>query len=202
MGEADGTLFFVMEYVRGQNARQICRSGPLAVRRAVGLACQLLEALEYAHAEGFVHRDIKPANVMVAREESREIIKLADFGLARVYQMSELSGLTVTGDTGGSPQFMAPEQITRFRDVQPASDQYAAAATLYFLLSKKPPFEVANIQELCGRILHDDPLPLRQHRPEVSAPLAQAIHRALSREPDERFADVIAFRRALLEAMT
>src|SRR5207249_1119084 len=84
---------------------------------------------------GFVHRDIKPANLMVTQVNGRETIKLADFGLARVYQASELSGLTMMGDMGGTLAFMAPEQITNFRDAKPAADLYAVAATLYNLIT-------------------------------------------------------------------
>src|SRR5262249_58851116 len=113
---------FAMDYVRGRDASQILRSeSPLAVSRGVSLVCQLLEALEYAHARGFVHRDIKPANLLVSPQRGREVVKLADFGLARVYQSSQLTGLTMSGDIGGPVAFMAPEQITNRRASPPAA---------------------------------------------------------------------------------
>src|SRR5205807_2264093 len=83
----------------------------------------------HAHGKRFIHRDVKPANLLVAREDGREVVRLADFGLARVYQVSQLSGLTGTGQVGGTPGFMAPEQVTDYRNATPLADQYAAAAT-------------------------------------------------------------------------
>src|SRR5262249_21223275 len=111
--------------------------GPLALPRAVAWVCQVLDALDYAHGRGFVHRDIKPANLLIARQEGGELVKVADFGLARTYEASRLSGLTRVGDTAGTPGFMPPEQITAYRQTGPAADQYAAAATLYTLLTDK-----------------------------------------------------------------
>jgi serine/threonine-protein kinase len=199
MGEANGVLFFSMEYVRGTDANQALRSqGPFAVRRAVALGCQLLEALVFAHARRYVHRDIKPGNLLLTGEGGREVLKVSDFGLARVYQASTLSGLTLGGDLGGTPAYMPPEQITNFRDVQPTADQYSTAATLYTLLSGKPLFPSGgNFQKGLLMILHDEPKPLRAWRPEVSAELAAVIHKALAKEPAERFADAAAMRTAL-----
>jgi serine/threonine-protein kinase len=131
MGNAGHRLYFAMEYVPGTDAGRVLREqGPVPVDRAVGWTCQLLEALAYAHARGFVHRDIKPSNVLIAARAGRLVAKLADFGLARVYHSSELSGLTLTRDVGGTAAFMAPEQVTNFREAKPPADQYAAAATL------------------------------------------------------------------------
>src|SRR6202030_1483231 len=112
------------------------------IGRAVELACQLLEALEYAHGRKFVHRDLKPSNLLVTEDydadgKARDVVKLADFGLARVYQSATFSGLTMQGDYGGTYPFMPPEQITRFRESRPANDLYAVGATLYNLLTGK-----------------------------------------------------------------
>src|SRR5262249_39332353 len=135
MGESEGRLYFAMDYVRGTDAAALLKEhGPLPVARAVGLVRQMLRALDYAHAKQFVHRDIKPANLLVAGAGGQETARLADFGLARVYQASQLSGLTMTGDIGGTVAFMAPEQITNYREAKPPVDQYAAAASLYNLL--------------------------------------------------------------------
>jgi serine/threonine-protein kinase len=199
MGEGAGVFFFAMDYIPGENASQCFqREGPLAIPRAVNLACGVLEALEHAHTRKFVHRDIKPSNILLTRQGSRESPKLADFGLARAYQASELSGLTVLGDSGGTPQFIAPEQITRFRDASPSADQYGVAATLYLLLTGQPLFEADNVQQLFARTLYDDPVPVQLHRPEVPDGLAVALLRALAKSPQDRFANVAAFREALL----
>jgi serine/threonine-protein kinase len=200
MGEANGMLFFAMEYVDGTNTGRLVKEhGPLSVRLAVRILSQVLSALEYAHKVGFVHRDIKPSNILLSRSGQRPAIKLADFGLARVYQESELSGLSLEGTAGGTIPFMAPEQITHFRQAQPAADQYSAAATLYNLLTGKYlfDFEEAEIPPV-ALVLQQDQIPLRQRRPDLPEALAQVIHRALSQDPDDRFSNVSAFRQALL----
>jgi serine/threonine-protein kinase len=199
MGEAAGQLYFAMDYVRGTDAgRLLKRQGPFAVGRAVALAGQALAALAYAHARGFVHRDVKPSNLLVTEEGGREVVKVADFGLARVYQASQLSGLTLAGDVGGTVAFMAPEQITAFREARPAADQYSAAATLYALLSGACCYDFpTDLNKQLLKVLHEEPVPLRDRRPAVPAGLADAVRRGLAREPADRWPDVAAFRAAL-----
>lgn len=112
-GEAgDGRLWFAMEYVEGRDAGAVVMAeGPLAVNRAVGWTVQLLEALGHAHAMKFVHRDVKPGNLLVAAGAGgAEVVKLADFGLARAYQASKLSGLTMAGTAGGTIPFIPPSR--------------------------------------------------------------------------------------------
>jgi serine/threonine-protein kinase len=199
MNAADNLLYFTMDYVPGIDGRELVqKSGPLTVPRAVGLIDQLLDALEYAHGQGFVHRDIKPANLLVTESGGQEVVKLADFGFARLYQASQLSGLTMTKDFGGTPAFMAPEQITHFRDAKPAADQYAAAATLYYLLTGQFIYDFpkqAGLRLLL--ILQEKPVPILKRRADLPRELAAVIHRSLARESVERFADVRALRQAL-----
>src|SRR5262245_37970153 len=162
-----------MEYVPGVDAQKLVKQrGPLPVRTAVKLIGQALLALEYAHAKGFVHRDLKPANLLVTGDPRRRVVKLADFGLARVYQASQLSGLTLSGDMGGTVAFLPPEQITSYRDAQPAADQYAAAATLYYLLTAELlyDFKASKLPALAV-ILQEEPVPIRKRRPDLPAEL-------------------------------
>jgi serine/threonine-protein kinase len=201
LGESNGQLYFAMDYVPGMDAARLLRATrkPFPIGRAVGLACQLLEGLEYAHARQFVHRDIKPSNLLVTNVSGREVAKLADFGLARVYQASRISGLTTTNDLGGTPVFMAPEQITSYRDAMPATDLYAVGSSLYHLLTSEYTYNFPKRIELrLMMILQEEPIPIRSRRPDIPAGLADLVHRALARNPAERFPNAGSMRQELL----
>lgn len=201
LGHADGQLFFVMDLVPGVDGQALLRQseGPLPVVRAISIVCQLLEALSAAHRKGYVHRDVKPSNLLIETRSNGDFVWLADFGLARAYQASKLSGLTTTGNIGGTLPFMAPEQITNYRDVTPAADQYSAAATLYHLLTKRHTYDFPKeVAKQLLLVLQEPPKPIQQHRADLPDTLAAIIHRGLARIPAERFVDVEAFRGALL----
>jgi serine/threonine-protein kinase len=200
VGEANATVFLVMELVEGTDAKKLLADrGPLEPKTAVRLTCQMLKGLAHAHEKGFVHRDLKPGNILIARSaDGKKTAKLADFGLARVYESSKLSGLTMQGEVGGTPAFMAPEQVTHYRDVRPAADQYSAAATLYTLLTNRPTHDLpGNVAAQLVHVATEPPVPIADRRPDLPAGLANVIHKALSREPGDRFPDIAAFRAEL-----
>jgi serine/threonine-protein kinase len=200
LGHSGGHLYFAMEFVPGLDADGLLKKQgkPLAVGLAAGLVCQTLDALAYAHALGIVHRDIKPRNLLVARQGKRPVVKLTDFGLARIYLTSPLSGLTITGHIAGTSGFMAPEQITDFRKVRPAADQYATGALLYFLLTGKKVYDFPReIQNQLLMSLQDKPISIRARREDIPSALAAIVDRALERSPGDRFPDVGAMREAL-----
>lgn len=229
LGESDGQLFLAMEFVHGINAADDVRaSGPMKIERAVTIICQILEALEYAHGQGYIHRDIKPENILLQRPGGRkrgqtpllsnastddignngpdpfsshaEVAKVADFGLARVYQTSRMSGLTLRGEMGGSLAFAPPEQLTNYREAKPAGDLYSAAATLYTLLTGQYVYDFPDkISHAVLMILQNEPLPISSRRADVPKPLAAVIHRALARDPAERPPSTADFRRSLLQ---
>jgi serine/threonine-protein kinase len=201
-GLAGGLLYFVMELVPGRDAGKIvAEHGPLAPERAVGWVAQLLDGLAHAHDRGFVHRDVKPSNLLVVTEAGGggERVKLSDFGLARAYETSSMSGLTFSDAAGGTPAFMPPEQATDFRGAKPSADQYAAASTLYYLLTGSNVYEKCrSVPELLKRITAEDPIPLRPGAAELPGLCGAVIRRALARDPAARFPDARAMKAALL----
>jgi len=196
-GYVDGVLFLAMEFVHGKSAAAALSTHKrLAEPIAVSLTCELLQALEYAHSKRYVHRDLKPANLLLRVSAPGKLgVKLADFGLARVYEASQLSGLTGTNEVGGTTAYMPPEQVLDYRNVKPPADQYSAAASLYTLLTgnriyDQPPVVAQQLKQ----ILDEDPVPILERKADISPALADAIMKALSRNPADRFADVNAFR--------
>jgi len=201
MGELNRLLWFAMEFVPGTDVSQhVKANGPFEITEAIRLGLQLIDALTYAHAKKFVHRDIKPSNLLLCpRADRRFDVKLSDFGLARTYQASQLGGLTVTGTSAWTPLYMSPEQVRNFRDMKPPADQYSAAATLYYMLTGYPVFEpggkdyVSTIMKVLDGVL----VPIRDRWATIPDGLALVIHRALKRYPEDRFADVHTFGKAL-----
>ena len=200
-GAAGDLLYFVMEYVPGVDAKRLVdQQSRLPVPRALPIACQMLDALAHAHRHGYVHRDVKPANLLIDSNSPREIAKLSDFGLARVYHSSQLSGLTELGTVGGTLQFMPPEQITNYREAPPGSDQYSAAATLYYLLTARHVYDFPrNLSAQLGLILNADPVPIESRRADLPAALCRAIMRGLARNVAARHSSIDEFRRALID---
>ena len=199
-GQAGPVLFFAMEYVRGTDVASVMKERPrFEPRTGIRLAIQVLDALAEAHRKGMVHRDIKPANVLLAElPDGKRQVKLADFGLARVYRASQLSGLTMHGDMGGTPAYMAPEQITNYSEVTPAADQYSVAAMLYHMLTGSYIIDLPPMPAGLLAIMQSQPVPLLQKRSDLAEGLQPVIHKALAKKPGERYADVTEFRQALV----
>jgi eukaryotic-like serine/threonine-protein kinase len=198
-GATDRLIFLVMDLVDGTDlSTRVKKKGAEEIQTAVRIACQILSGLAHAHGRGYVHRDIKPSNILISHVGNKRIVKLADFGLARISESSQISGVTMQGEIGGTPAYMAPEQVTHFRQVKPAADQYSVAATLYNLLTNaythnfpsNPGLQIAHLVSTAA-------VPITERQPAIPPKLARVIHKALSREPEERYPDVLAFREEL-----
>ncbi len=198
-GESRGLLYLVMELVTGPDLRdRVKERGVLDVKTAVRLTMHALNGLAHAHAKGYVHRDVKPSNLLLDGPKKGRLAKLADFGLARAYNDCNISGLTMQGDVGGTPAFMAPEQVTHYREVKPAADQYSAAATLYYLLTGQYVLNFeANTNAQMIQIATDPRIPIRQRRPDIPEELAEVIHKGMALEPHNRFPDATALQEGL-----
>lgn len=203
-GESAGQLYFVMDLIEGVDCSHLVETNgrPLPVLRAVGIIRQVCDALAHAHEAGFVHRDIKPSNILVRTEKDVDHVWVTDFGLARAYQSSNLSGLTMTGEIGGTTPFMSPDQLIDYRGVGPACDQYSTAATLYFLLTSQFVFDFPKkLSEQLLLILQGTPIPLTSRRPDSPERLSAVVQKGLSRRPEDRFESLLAFRDAVVHSI-
>lgn len=182
--EVDGPHpVFVMELVRGSTLDDAMERG-LPWEEALDLLDQLAQALDFAHGMGVVHRDIKPGNVFLAGGGT---IKLADFGLARLFSDSDT--VTEVNQIVGTPQYMSPEQL-RGEPLGPASDRYSLAVMAFELLTGSLPWvrQTTNLMDLLKIRLNDPPRRLRDLRPDLPPGLDLAFHRALSTDPAQRHA--------------
>ncbi len=150
------------------------------------LAEKLGSALQYAHNKNVVHRDIKFSNIMFDDAGSPYLM---DFGIAKLLNTTNLTG---TGMTVGTPNFMPPEQW-RNDEITPAVDQYAFAVLLYAMLTRKMPFEAETAPQLMYKHLQEDPPPASDYREDVPAAIEDALQKALSKEPEDRYASVSEF---------
>lgn len=194
-----GRIFIVMAYYQGETLEKKLRHGPLPIDEARDLAIQVARGLKRAHAAGIVHRDIKPANVMVTgdREEPTDQhraysdrahpdrVKILDFGIAKV---SGEGALTRSGSSMGTPFYMSPEQASG-EPIDGRTDIWSLGVMLYEMLTGRRPFDGDNQVVVLHAILHRNPEPVRQLRPEVPVELERVITAALAKEPDERCAN-------------
>jgi serine/threonine-protein kinase len=190
-GVDHNVYYIVMDYVDGGSLKDLIRQGPLETGRAVSIAAQVADALNYAHQQGFVHRDVKPANVLLTRD-GRPL--LADFGIARALDAS--MHLTRTGASIGTPEYMAPEQA----EGQPAdgrTDIYALGIVLYEMLTGQVPFSTPTPMATLYKQVHDPPPPLRQINTAVPPWLEMVVDKALAKRPQDRYRQASELAQAL-----
>src|SRR5215217_5250645 len=190
----ESLVYFVMAFVEGDSLGvRLKREGAWPIPQTVRVLRDVADALAYAHASGVVHRDIKPDNILIDRASGRPMV--TDFGIARAAAAE--TRLTVTGVAVGTPAYMSPEQALGEREIDGRSDLYSLAVVGYHLLSGETPFKAANTPAMLVKHVSERPRPIRERRPEVPAYLAVAIDRALSKRPEDRWADAAEFRDAL-----
>ena len=186
-------LYLAMEYVDGESLRdRLRREGPFPVATAVELGIKVADALVYLHGQRVVHRDLKPDNIMLTADGG---VKLMDFGIALDATQGDLtwSGLS---PSVGTPEYMAPEQV-RARHGDERTDLYSLGVILYEMLTGKLPWSGDSAPEVMHAKLEEDPVPLRELRPEIPPALEEVVLHALERRPERRPESALELREAL-----
>jgi serine/threonine-protein kinase len=185
-GEQDGQLFYAMEMVDGQSLQQDLQAGRRFEWRAVTrIGVQICQALKHAHDRGVIHRDLKPANLLHTTDDQ---IKLADFGIAKLYGMSQL---TVAGGVIGTADYMSPEQGDGTA-VTARSDLYSLGSVLFTLLAGRPPFASRTAAEVIHKLHYEEAIPVRRLAPDTPEEFELIIAQLLEKDPAKRIATAIA----------
>jgi hypothetical protein len=193
----DGLFYYAMEYLPGIQLGEMVRMhGPVPQARAVRFLQQMAASLAEAHAAGLVHRDVKPANVIVCeRGGIWDFVKVLDFGIVKSDADDE--GVTRSGHFAGTPEYASPEQI-RGHAIDGRSDIYSLGAVAYYLVAGTPPFHGDSPVEVCSAHLSKTPDPIAERTSTLVHPDFEAvIMRCLSKQADDRYADMHALRHAL-----
>jgi len=175
--------FIVMEYVEGQTLSDSIASEPMPIAQVIEYAIQIAEALNTAHNKEIIHRDIKSDNIMISANNQ---VKVMDFGLAKIKGSLKLTKST---STVGTLAYMAPEQIEG-KKIDARADIFSFGGVLYEMLTGKLPFHGEYESSLIYSIFNDEPEPMNKFRSDVSSELMHVLHRALEKDPEERYQSV------------
>ena len=189
---ADGTPYIVMEHLIGESFRSLlAREGCLPLERAVDLCLQACRGMQAAHAAGIVHRDLKPENLFLCRrEDGTDLVKVLDFGIAKLEQIELNDAATRTGTILGTPAYMSPEQARGDKSIDYRTDVYGLAAILFEMLSGRPPHTGDSHNAILHHIATQPAVSLRSIQPDLPEPLADTVERALACNRDQRHASV------------
>ena len=191
VGATSSFLWYSMKYVKGRSLAQVLAdSGRTELDICIDIVGQIASALQYAHRRGVIHRDIKPENVLI---DDHGWVWVCDFGIAKAFGSIPL---TDTGGTVGTPSYMSPEQCYG-QKLDGRADEYSLATLTYRCLAGRTPFVSDTLGEMIRQQCLEPPPPLAETRPDLPAHISTAVLRAMRKIPNERFADVVEFVRAL-----
>jgi predicted Ser/Thr protein kinase len=180
--DTNGTSFIAMEYVEGNNLKELLAQGnPLPWEQVTDIISQIADALDFAHAKGIVHRDVKPANIILL-EGGRA--KITDFGIAKI--ASGVANLTTTGQFLGTPNYMAPEQI-KGTPVDGRTDIFSLGICLYECLTRRKPFGGDSLTSISYKIVHESFPSLREINPEIPEAFEEIVAKCLAKDPAKRY---------------
>ncbi len=205
-GTHNGIVYLITEYVSGMDASKLAkeRGGRLNYQEVVKIIEQTLAALDFAHQQGFIHRDIKEQNILVDGTFPNSVSKLTDFGLAKSYKQTGMSGVTMVGDVAGTIAYMPPEQVRDFKEVRPPSDIYATGMTAYSLLTGSHALNIspkAGISETVKAIFEKPLIPITSRISDIPPQVAAVIEKSLEKEVERRWRTSGEMRQALLRAV-
>jgi serine/threonine protein kinase len=181
LDEPSGTSFIAMEYVEGQNLKEILAQGrPLSFDEIGDIIAQVADALDFAHSKGIVHRDVKPANIILI-DGNRA--KITDFGIAKI---ASGGNLTTTGQFLGTPNYMAPEQI-RGAPVDGRTDIFSLGICLYECLTRRKPFGGDSLTSISYKIVHEPFPPIHEINPQIPDGFDEVVALALAKDPAKRY---------------
>src|SRR5512132_3601518 len=190
--DPSGMNFIAMEYVEGQNLKEMLAQGrPLSFDEIGDITAQVAEALDFAHSKGIVHRDVKPANIILL-EGNRA--KITDFGIAKI--ASGGANLTTTGQFLGTPNYMAPEQI-KGAPVDGRTDIFSLGICFYELLTRRKPFGGDSLTSISYKIVHEPFPPLHEINPQIPEGYEEIVGHALAKDPARRYQRAKEFSSAL-----
>jgi serine/threonine-protein kinase len=204
LGETeDGLIYLVMPYLKGEllSDREV-KVGPMPPEEGLEILVECCAGLHHAHQLNIVHRDLKPENIMmVPGEDGRDHAVVMDFGLAKENRAGPgIAKLTATGIILGTPEFMSPEQI-RGKTLDARSDVYALGIVGFEMYTGKLPFQGRTPQEMMIARLRGKPIPVRKFRPDFPPALEAALMKSLESEPSKRYATILEFGHAMVDAL-
>src|SRR5947199_1072135 len=188
VGEREGTCYFSMGFIEGDQLDAVVRRGPMSVRRAAELIAKVARTVHYAHEHHILHRDIKPGNILLDQEGEPH---LTDFGLARLVETE--STITRTMEVLGTPSYMAPEQaVGNDAAITSATDVYGLGAVLYQLLTGHPPFAGGTTFDTVRLVLDTEPPQTRLRKPKLDRDLSTICLKCLEKDPQRRYSSALA----------
>jgi len=200
-GEIDtGQRYLILDYIDGVGLHQIIhKQAPLGIRRALHVTAQIAEGLAHAHQNGVLHRDLKPGNVQLIHQRGEaDVVKILDFGLAKIIDLEETDTITRAGLVFGTPEYMAPEQAVG-QKVDARCDIYALGTILFEMLTGKPPFKGKGVFETLRMQVGATPPRPSEARQDIQVPpiVERIIMRCLEKQPENRFTSAVQLARAL-----